>query len=269
LPHMLFPGASESLNRPVSENTSNGPQITGVEKEKHEEVETSAAPPASRAEDFIKGLRISVENDHEIVIQQPGKPKIPYTYANVGFQTANKTWRDLLRILQDPEYCYDLGPATGVPAKRRDYDARRKRLEEINKKLIIFLNKEFSLNLSRDYKLFERDKTKGDGIYLFRFRKASSQECKKPQKTKFDNFDGDQLLIEIEKLASKWKQCRNTFQDGDEEVVMELISASKSGLARGVLTEDQITHVFLDRKMKIDFSKISSERLFYAEDKKE
>ena len=267
LPHILFPGDSEPLNRALSENVNNRLQAIEVEKEKREEAKISAAPPTSRNEDFIKGLRISVENDQEIVIQQPGKRKILYDYTKVGFQTANKTWRDLVGILRDPEYCYDLGPATGDPAKRRDYDARRKRLEEINKKLVIFSNKEFSLNLSRDYKLYERDKTKGYGIYLFRFRKVSSQENKRLPRTKFDKFNGDQILAELEKLEVKRKQFRARRQDGDEEAVTEVIlSAIRSGLARRVVTKNQIKDVFSDKEMNTAISKISVERLFYSED---
>lgn len=102
LPRNLFPGASEPLNRQPSENVSNGLKATEVEREQHEDLETSATPYSSDDEDFIKGLRISVENDQEIVIQQPGKRKILYSYTKVGFRTAKKTWKDLLGILQDP-----------------------------------------------------------------------------------------------------------------------------------------------------------------------
>jgi hypothetical protein len=266
LPHILFPEASELLNGPQHEKFSYG-LVTGVEKEKHEEVETSAKRATSRDEDFIKGLRISVENDQEILIQQPSKPKIPYRYTKVGFQTANKTWRDLLEILKDPEYSYNLGTATSDRAKRRDYDARRKRLDAINRKLVIFFKKEFPVDLPRKYKLYERDKTKRDGTYAFRFRKASCQESNRARKTKFDNFDGDQLLAEIERLALEYKRFCVVCEDADAEAMKRVfIAAVTSGLARGVVTADQIKDVLVGREVSIDISKLSIERLLYAED---
>jgi hypothetical protein len=219
-----------------------------VKKEKHEELEASSATPTSHDEDFIKGLKISVENDQEIVIQQPGKRKIFYNYTKVGFQTANKTWRDLLGILQDPEYCYDLGPATGDPAKRRDYDARRKRLEEINKKLVILFNKEFSLTLPRGYKLYERDKTKKNGTYRWMFRKVSFQEKKESLEAEFEKLNGDQLLAELKKFALKQKQYEERGQDGDADQAMELLtSVAKSGLERGAVNEDQIKNLLFGK----------------------
>ena len=238
-PPILFPGATEPLDRPP---------VTEVKKENQEQLETSSTTPTTHDEDFIKGLMISVENDQEIVIQQPGKRKIHYNYTKVGFQTTNKTWKDLLDIFRDPEYFYNLGPATGDAAKRRDYDARRKRLEEINKKLVILFNKEFSLTLPKNYKLHERDKTKKAGTHSFMFRKVSSQDKKRSLETEFGNLDGDQLLAEIERLALKRKQYENRDQDADADLAMELLaSAAKIGLARGVITEDQIKDALLDK----------------------
>lgn len=133
-----------------------------------------------------------------------------------------------------------------------------------------FFNDEFGLNLPENYKLYERDKTKRNGTYAFKFRKSPSQGNKRPPKTKFDSYDSIEILAEVEKLVQQYKQLHDRCEDADAASLGKVMDAAvKSGLKRGVITEDQIKDVLSDQRTDIDLSKMSAEMLFYAEDDKD
>ncbi|MFC1814350.1 hypothetical protein ACFL0M_00095 [Thermodesulfobacteriota bacterium] len=117
-------------------------------------------------EDFIRQLRVYYENDHKIKIQEPGKKAITWTHGPLGFKNnESKEWKGFLYIIEYPPHIFLLGPSSkteaGLKIPNREYEKKRKRLFMIDKKLIAFFRREYSLQLPDKFKIYERCREEG------------------------------------------------------------------------------------------------------------
>jgi hypothetical protein len=95
---------------------------------------------------FITKLRISCENDIEIIIQAPNKPPITCNPDSLGFRNVNTNqWKDLISLLKS---------ANGTYYYSSKDKAKRSVWREIEKKLRDFLNEKFNQDIPDDFKLF-------------------------------------------------------------------------------------------------------------------
>lgn len=115
---------------------------------------------------------MSYENDEQINIQESGKTVKPVTCQSLGFRDkSTKEWKTLLEILRSTDHIYWIGvQGRSSKVRNKDYDAQRKRLESINKKLVVHLSRNYSIMLPDGYKLFELDPGEKKGTYRFKFQ---------------------------------------------------------------------------------------------------
>ena len=150
------------------------------------------------SDDFIRNLKIYYVNNEQIKIQVLGKDATPYLYSTFGFRNSTtKQWKTLINILQDPPYTFFLSP-----------DKHRKRIAEINKKLIKFFRTHpaFSLEIPENYKIYEGS-MEVSKKYRFKFQVAS--EVKGTLESKYASFPQDKLIDEFYKYCEKYREQKN------------------------------------------------------------
>jgi hypothetical protein len=137
------------------------------------------------AEEFIRSLQISYLDDTEIKIQYQGKSK-NWNCDSLGFRDSKtKEWKEFLTLLQDRDHIFNLGLAYYIDEKTQKrkrnkiYDQNYKLLKELNKKLIIFLNKSYQVKFPDNFTLYQRHPEEGHGIYSFKFKVPSSKSSYK------------------------------------------------------------------------------------------
>ncbi|MGV7224464.1 MAG: hypothetical protein ACQ9MH_23480 [Nitrospinales bacterium] len=163
--------------------------------------------PKSSHETFIKNIKIYYENDSKIKIQVPKKKAKTVTCDTLKFKSnRTKAWTALLNILQDPDHIYELGPSRTISAdiktQNKEYQQKRKRLDQISLKLVKYFNKEYLVAIPEKYKLFERAKNMGSGKYRPKFNSATNSDREKsPLETKYERFSKDQLIKEFKCLT--------------------------------------------------------------------
>ena len=137
-----------------------------ISLEELQDINSSKAHQASRKElssedvqkleDKISRLIISYENDSTIIIELPERKPVEYNYRQLGFRSnETKTWKMLTDILFSSPYTFDFGVAYTYPDgsktnryKNKAYDSKWKLMDELNKKLLVFFEKEFAWKLS-------------------------------------------------------------------------------------------------------------------------
>ena len=188
---------------------------------------------------FIKSVRINYENDSQVSIQGPDGKQGCYTADSLGFQNAirkskkshtemGKTWKDLLFVLRDsPDHHYILDNSS-ESAK----NASRARLREINSKLLKFFPKEFNISVPEKYKFYKSVKTKGPGIYQFKFKigKNESSSTSNYVNRLSDDKLRHQFFLSLQK-------CKNNPQK--KQLQKKLMEVSAEGLSRGCLTPEE------------------------------
>lgn len=135
----------------------------------------------NNADKFIKSVRLAYEDGSTITIQLPQKPAKPVTYTTLGFRDMGKTWKAFIQVLQDPfNPTYDLGYAWKNGKIKSDrvkhYDASRKLLLEINKRLLNFFKNAYEIQIPVGYKLYEQRPSDRPGIYRFKFCVGATKE---------------------------------------------------------------------------------------------
>ena len=128
-------------------------------------------------ENKISNVKMCFENDSTIILELPEKPAAEFTCQQMGFRSQEtKTWKMLMEIISTAPYTFNFGIAYTYPDKSkknrqkcRDYDAKWKLLDELNKKLLMFFKKEFNWNFPRGYKLYINVPSGKDGDKGFKF----------------------------------------------------------------------------------------------------
>jgi len=131
----------------------------------------------SKLEEKIAQTRMNFENDSTILLELPDKPPVEYNCRQMGFRSQEtKTWKMLIDILSSAPHTFNFGVAYIYPdgsrknrQKCKDYDAKWKLLDELNKKLLVFFKREFSWNFPDGYKLYKNAVTGMDREKSFKF----------------------------------------------------------------------------------------------------
>ena len=171
----------------------------------------------SKLEDKITQTMMTFESDSSILIELPGKPPVEYNYKQMGFRSQEtKTWRMLVDILSSVTHTFNFGVAYIYPdgskrnrQKCKDYDAKWKLLDELNKKLLVFFQREFGWNLPQGYKLYKDDPTGKNGDKSFKF--DIGVPSSKDQEAPLDNIEKRYLSHDEGDLVKEIRMLNNDF----------------------------------------------------------
>ena len=171
----------------------------------------------SKLEEKIAQTRMNFENDSTILFALPGKPAVEYNCRQMGFRSQEtKTWKMLIDILSSAPHTFNFGVAYIYPdgsrknrQKCKDYDAKWKLLDELNKKLLVFFKREFSWNFPDGYKLYKNAVTGKDREKSFKFiaEPASSHDEVVP----LDNIEKRFLSLDESALVKEIGVLNNDF----------------------------------------------------------
>lgn len=171
----------------------------------------------SKLEEKIAQTRMIFENDSTILFALPGKPAVEYNCRQMGFRSQEtKTWKMLIDILSSAPHTFNFGVAYIYPdgsrknrQKCKDYDAKWKLLDELNKKLLVFFKREFSWNFPDGYKLYKDAVTGKDREKSFKFiaEPASSHDEVVP----LDNIEKRFLSLDESDLTREIRVLNNDF----------------------------------------------------------
>jgi hypothetical protein len=209
------------------------------EKNKNENYET-----------FVKNIRISYENNNEIKIQLPGKKAGAVTCESLGLRDSKVlAWQTLLQIIQDPPHIYDIGQSykisSGIRVQNNEYHRKIKRLTYISLKMVEYFNKEYSVGIPKNYRLFETAKDKGTGKYRPIFSVTTNRE-KSPYKNKCEKLSKEDLIKEIKNNFKKYKDSN------DELSVEQLTVAIEVSREKNLLTDQEVKDL-VDSKSDKEF----------------
>ena len=167
----------------------------------------------SKLKEKVSQTVISFESDLSILLELPDKPPVEYSCKQMGFRNQEtKTWRMLTDVLSSTAHTFNFGIAYIYPdgsrknrQKCKDYDARWKLLDELNKKLLVFFQREFSWSFPQGYKLYKDavSAKSGDKHFKFSVGLPSSQDQEAPLddiEKRFLSFDENELMKNIRAL---------------------------------------------------------------------
>ena len=128
-------------------------------------------------EDKVSQIRIAIENDSALLLKLPGNSAVEYSCQQMGFRSPEtKTWKIFVAILASLPNTFDFGIAYTYPdgsrknrQKSREYDARWKLFDELNKKLLAFFRRELNWDFPAGYKLYKNTVTGNDREKSFKF----------------------------------------------------------------------------------------------------
>ena len=194
------------------------------------------SPEAVRKlEDKVSRLKISFENDSTILIELPKRKPVEYKYSQLGFRSnETKTWKLLISILSFAPYTFEFGTAYFYPDKNkstnrqkiREYDAKWKLLDELNKKLLAFFRNEFAWEFPHGYKLYDYATLGNNGERRFKFivQPSPSQD----HKVSFSEIEKPFLSLDENELIKKIRQLNN--DDDSHELPDVLVAAINVGV---------------------------------------
>jgi len=141
----------------------------------------------------IRKTAIYPENDSQIKIQPPGKEAKDVTHQTLGFRSnKTKTWRDFIGILQNPPHLY-----------HADADKKRKRIDEIGKKILKHLTQELQIQSPQGYKVYEKCREEGSGVYKLKFQIRQDEEAKTSLELTYEKLQDDELIDTVFALGKK------------------------------------------------------------------
>jgi len=217
-----------------------------------EKTDTQNKTTGQDPDTFIRSLRISYDKeDRRIKIQEPSKKAKMHTSDSLEFNAeTDNTWEAFLSIIQGQNTCY-IGKA-GKPGSntRKEYDKKRAILKNINKILIKFFRKEFSLQIPANFKFYERNPAKGKGMYQFIFQTEYDVETDNLFKSKYDNNSKEDLLDHLKKMHVTYSEKPEEWLTHKIKDVTQILT-EKHGL-----TQDEIKNILFTREeIQKDFSR--------------
>ena len=193
------------------------------------------SPEAIRKlEDKVSRLKISFESDSTILIELPKRKPVEYKYSQLGFRSnETKTWKMFINILSSAPYTFEFGTAYFYPDKNkstnrqkiREYDAKWKLLDELNKKLLAFLRNEFAWEFPLGYKLYDYATLGNNGERRFKFIVQPSPS--RDHKVAFSEIEKPFLSLNENELIIKIRQLNN---DDSNELPDALVAAINVGV---------------------------------------
>jgi hypothetical protein len=200
-------------------------------------------------ENYIRNSKVSYESDEEFKIQ-PGQGK-PWININRDSWSHKKTqkdiiWNDFIKILQSNDYIYCLGSTKD----RTTYDKRRKRLSEMNLKLIHCFNKEFDIDMPTSFQTYERCYDKKPGTYKFKFQIVDHID----EILKVDERKKRDTVEKISILADQYKDADNNKQQTEIWKVLDpLIQKAQK---EKWITKDDITKLLSSKEEESKYDKV-------------
>lgn len=185
---------------------------------------------------FIRKLTVIPESNYEIKIKEPGKKPETYNHERLGFKdNIAKEWGTFLDILNNSG-SYSIGqadmPGTAI---RKGYNRKLSYLRAIDKKLKDAFHKGFSLQFPEGYRLYERFKTEGWGVYKFKFQvKFSLKTADRSLKAKYEKYPKDKLLEYLKNINDTYAK---TFQ---ERLKLQIDTAKEVLLEKHKMNNDDI-----------------------------
>jgi len=190
-------------------------------------------------EDKVSQLKISYENDSTIIIELPERKPVEYNYRQLGFRSnETKTWKMLITILSSSPYTFDFGVAYTYPDgsksnryKNKAYDSKWKLMDELNKKLLVFFEKEFAWKFPQGYKLYEHAKTGNNGERQFKFivqpPSSEDREAFFPDiENSFLSLDETELIKSIGKLYNDYS-VDSCVHNEEPEVLLAAVNVGR------------------------------------------
>ena len=171
----------------------------------------------SNLEEKVSQTVMSFESDSSILLELPGKPFVEYNCRQMGFRgQETKTWRMLIDILSSAPHTFNFGVAYIYPdgsrknrQKCKDYDAKWKLLDELNKKLLVFFRREFSWSFPQGYKFYKDGVTVKDGDKSFKF--IVGVPSSEDQEAPLDNIEKHFLSLDESDLVKKIGALNDDF----------------------------------------------------------
>ena len=207
------------------------------------------SPEAVRKlEDKVSRLKISFENDSTILIELPKRKPVEYKYSQLGFRSnETKTWKMLINILSSAPYTFEFGTAYFYPDKNkstnrqkiREYDAKWKLLDELNKKLLAFFRNEFAWEFPHGYKLYDYATLGNNGERRFKFivQPSTSQD----HKVSFSEIEKPFLSLDENELIKQIRQLNN--DDDSHELPEVLVAAINVGVENFRWDEKKVLNI--------------------------
>ncbi len=133
-------------------------------------------------EAFVRNLRVWLENDSEINVQEePGRKAVSYTFESIGL--GRKSREFLLLIFEDPEhFCRISGSRDHNRQPSKLYHAHQQMLKAISQKFIIFFEKTFQRKSPQNFKCYEMVKSEKPGTYRFKFQMVDDTLSQKAER---------------------------------------------------------------------------------------
>ena len=171
----------------------------------------------SKLEEKISHTKMAFESDSAILLELPGKPPVEYRFKQMGFRSQEtKTWRLLIDTLSSLPHTFSFGVAYIYPdgskknrQKCKDYDAKWKLLDELNKKLLTFFKREFNWSFPEGYKLYRDAATGKDGDKSFKFMVAAPSYQDKA--TPLDSIEKRFLSLDEKDLEKEIRELNDDF----------------------------------------------------------
>ena len=180
-------------------------------------------------DNFIKKLIIRYETDSQISIQQKGKTKINVDLTSLGFKEGgrggeHKTWDNFITALQNSPNFYWHAP------ENKD----KKQVSTVNKKLLAFLSKKFDVDFPDKFKLIERIKGEGKGIYGF--------GCKIEYEDTIGDIGPKDKKAFRELFDQTVEQWEKAFSDSEKQRLFEKVhQLASEGFEKQFLTKSEVT----------------------------
>lgn len=198
-----------------AESIGQRPRFLFPEPQKEDELDRGA--PAESVmnkadfDGFIRGLKVSYENDNEIRIQVPGQKAKCFNCEALGFRdNSTGEWKTLLDILQTPNLTYSFGPAYTysedgagkIKKANREYSVARKRIEEISKKLVLFFGKQYNLNAPKNYTIYEPLRGRAGTVQLKFKQETLEQVFAAPIDGGYNGYRREDILKNLKQFAN-------------------------------------------------------------------
>ncbi len=130
------------------------------------------------ANEQVKNLEISYENDSSILVKTDKRPAIPYDCRQLGFRDSRaKGWKFFVGILEGGTHNFNFGAAYSYPdgsyknrVKNKAYDAGWKLCNDLCKKLMLFFAREYNMSFPNGFKLYEKNPSESTGERRFKFK---------------------------------------------------------------------------------------------------